>query len=290
VTPATWQPPRRTFPAGARPAVASGIASLLRLAGFCALWLALFVWLVPALGTALARQTYTLSTHAVQTLFASASGQHQVWQVGVQADDAYAGATGMRATIQTRLSQTVASGTTSYYWVGAYLRDGSFVQAGYYVPWYDSSHAGWFYCAFTAEQRQGPCVYGAAGTVTAGPHSYTLAATTVAGHSTWQALLDGRALGAFAWSSGDSGGNAPMLYAESSAMRSHPASSTLGPVSFTGFAVLRAGQRAYQPVTTAYPAYSAANVCPPYGLRVTGPGVALLGSGLDCPDTIVSLW
>lgn len=264
---------------------------VVRLAVFCALWLAIFVWPIPAAGTFVAHQTYALTTSAVSSLVRGAAQPHALWQVGLQAGGADAHATAMRATIGTRLPQRVASGTTSYYWVGSYLADGSFIQVGYYVPGYAPNSAGWFYCAFTPAGAKGPCVYGPLGSVAGAAHTYALSATKDAGgRPVWSASLDGRPIGSFTWSAGESGTSSPAIYAESSATRPHAAESILGPITVGGFAVRPRGARGYLPVSTVYPAYSAGDVCPPYGIHALDDGHAELGSGLECPNPFVALW
>ncbi|HEX6800693.1 MAG TPA: hypothetical protein VF116_23475 [Ktedonobacterales bacterium] len=264
---------------------------VVRLAIFCVLWLAIFVWPVPAAGALLAHQTYALTSEAVSSLVRGAAQPHALWQVGLQAgaDDAHA--TAMRATISTRLPQHVAAGTTSYYWVGSYLAGGSFIQEGYYVPGYAPSSAGWFYCAFTRAGAKGPCVYGPLGSVSGAAHTYALSAAKDAdGRAIWNATLDGRDIGSFTWSAGESGTTSPAVYAESSATQPHGAESILGPVTISGFAVRPHDASDYRPVSAVYPAYSAGDVCPPYGMRALGNGRAELGSGLECPTPIAALW
>lgn len=273
-----------------RPARSSG-PGVVRLAVFCALWLAIFVWPVPAAGAFLAHQTYALTTGAVSSLVRGAAQPHALWQVGMQAgaDDAHA--TAMRATIGTRLPQHVAAGTTSYYWVGSYLADGSFIQVGYYVPSYAPNSAGWFYCAFTRAGVKGPCVYGPLGSVSGSAHTYALnAAKDAGGQAIWNASLDGRPVGNFSWSAGESGATSPAVYAESSAAQPRAAESILGPVTISGFAVRPRDASDYRPVSAVYPAYSAGDVCPPYGIRALGEGRAELGSDLDCLTPIAALW
>ena len=264
--------------------------TVLRVMAFCALWLAIAVWAIPTAGTLLARQTYALSTGIVSSVVRSAAGPHALWQVGVQADATDAYVTALRATISTRLPQRVAAGTTSYYWVGSYLADGSFIQAGYYVPAYAPDAAGWFYCAFTHAGVKGPCVYGALGSVAGTAHAYALVASTGPdGQPVWSATLDGQPLGTFAWSAGESGSYSPAVYAESSAEHPQDAESILGPVTVGSFAIRLHGAGTYQPVSAVYPIYSA-DVCPPYGVRALGGDRVSLGSGLDCPNPLVALW
>ena len=264
---------------------------VVRLAVFCGLWLAIFVWPMPAAGAFLAHQTYALTNGAVSSLVRSAAQPHALWQVGLQAGGAEAHATAMRATIGTLLPQQVAADTTSYYWVGSYLTGGSFIQVGYYVPGYAPSSAGWFYCAFTPAGAKGPCVYGPLGSVAGAAHTYALSATKdVGGRPVWNASLDGRPIGSFTWSAGESGTASPTVYAESSAAQPRGAESILGPISVSGFAVRLRGASDYRPVSAVYPAYSAGDVCPPYGIRALGNGRAELGSGLECPNPLVALW
>ena len=226
-------------------------------------------------------------------------GDHTYWQVGVMAGPEASDTSGMRTRITTQLPQTVAARTTNYYWIGSYLDDGSFVQIRYFVPWSSPDSAGWFYCAFTASGDEGPCEYGPDGSVGANgsTHTYMLAVDTSAGAPTldgsgqviWDAVIDGVAVGRFAWTSGDTGDNSPGVYAESSGFAPHAATSELGPVDFPAPVMVRAdGQTAYAVAAHLRPVYSAGNVCPPYGARADGQGGVLLGSGLSCP--LVSQW
>jgi hypothetical protein len=263
---------------------------VLRVAAFCGIWLAVFVWGIPIGGVLLARQTYALTSDGVYALVQTAAQVHTLWQVGLRADVADAHATAMRATLSTHLPQRVAADTTSYYWVGSYLADGSFIQAGYYVLAYAPDTAGWFYCAFSRAGAEGPCVYGPLESVLAGSHTYALVATTGPdGTAIWSASLDGRGIGHFPWSVGDTGSASPAVYMESSAVHPHAAESVLGPMTVSGFAIRPAGAASYRPVRAVYPAYSAADVCPPYGIRALGGGKAALGSGLGCPSPAVAL-
>lgn len=228
------------------------------------------------------------------SLLAGPHAQHQYWQVGVMADASSTHASGMRAHITTRLPQRVADMTTNYFWIGSYLSDGSFIQIGYWIPWYDSARAGWFYCAFDNGRHKGPCIYGAMGTagIDGASHTYALeagadhaSAADGGGATTWRAMMDGRSLGEFRWTAGETGTNAPAIYAELSGFTPHASISQLGPVDFVGGIETRhRGQFSYQRAAHMTAAYSAANVCPPYGIAVDRRGGVLLGSGLACPD------
>lgn len=218
---------------------------------------------------------------------------HQYWQVGVMADASSAHATGIRTRITTRLPQRVGDKTTNYFWIGSYLSDGSFIQIGYWVPWYDSAHAGWFYCVFDSGRHKGPCSYGAMGTAGSDGASHTYALEAVADHAStgrggpamWRATVDGQSVGAFHWTARETGSNMPAIYAESSGFAPHASISQLGPVDFVGGIETRhAGQPGYRRAAHVTVAYSAANVCPPYGIAADGHGGVLLGSGLACPD------
>jgi hypothetical protein len=278
---------------------------LLKLAVLSALWLGLLMWPAPQLGafltTHLTNPALRLINRSVSTLpggvetFVSTSGPHQYWQVGLAADSNSRHATGMRATIQTRVPQRVSKDTTDYFWIGSYLADGSFIQLGYYVPGYDNAHAGWFYCSFTASGREGPCTYGPSGSAGTdrSNHTYTLeTAPAAAGQKArWRVELDGSQIGAFTWTTGETGTNAPVIYAESSGFDKHDSSNQLGPVDFAGgFAVRGGGSAAYTRPAHAIVMYSAPNVCPPYGIASDGHGGTLLGSGLACPDRFGMLW
>jgi hypothetical protein len=226
------------------------------------------------------------------SLLVAPHAMHQYWQVGVTADASSAHASAIRTRIITRLPQRVGDTTTNYFWIGSYLSDDSFIQIGYWVPWYDSAHAGWFYCAFDSSSRRGPCVYGAMGTAGSDGTSHTYALEAVAdgasGDSratTWRAEVDGQRVGEFRWTAGETGTNAPAIYAESSGFAPHTSISQLGPVDFMGGIEARqVGRQAYLHATHMLAAYSAANVCPPYGIASDGHGGVLLGSGLACPD------
>jgi hypothetical protein len=241
-------------------------------------------------------------------------GEHGVWQVGVRAMSLGGPATAMEARIQTRQPQQVADQTTNYYWVGSYLRDRSFIQVGYFLPWYSSAQAGWFYCAYTPTRQQGPCVFGDAGSVgddgtwhtyrlraeqpptanaehNTGANGLAALAETGAGRTasiatTWDVLVDGVVVGTFAWTASDTGDEVPTIYAESSGPAPHKANSTLGPVEFTDFAVRVVGRQTDELVTQGLPEYNATDICPPYGMRAGGDQALLLGSGLDCPGLL----
>ncbi len=278
---------------------------VLRLAVLCAIWLALLAWPAPQiaqfLATRFANPALGLIGRSVGTLpggvetFVSTTGPHQYWQVGMAATSDDSQATGMRASIETRVPEAVSQNTTDYFWVGSYLADGSFIQVGYYVPWYDNAHAGWFYCAFTASGHKGPCAYGPLGSagVDTTRHTYTLeTATTGSAHDpVWQAELDGAQIGQFTWTAADTGSNAPAIYAESSGFAKHDGSSQLGPVDFvSGLEVRTADAIQYARATHALAMYSAPNICPPYGVALDGHGGVRIGSGLACPDRWSELW
>src|SRR5258708_38520674 len=167
--------------AGYRPRTAAARGHrLLRILTFTVLGLALVLWPVPRVRSFFVSDVPRLADQAIHSAaswgaqaltripdrissLASPQAQHQFWQVGLTTGNEDAHATGMAASIVTTLPQQVSANTTSYYWVGSYLVDGSFLQAGYYVPARDARHAGWFYCAFFAHGQGGPCVYGALG-------------------------------------------------------------------------------------------------------------------------------
>jgi hypothetical protein len=266
----------------------------------CLVCVALFIWYTPQLSTYLSLSGLARVTAALQQIFTSNPGRTppgtashngqpllRFWQVGLEAGPEDAQAIGARSTIQTRLPQRVSANTTNYFWVGAYLRDNSFIQVGYYVPWYDQSHAGWFYCAFHSNGGEGPCVYGVVGSAGTNNtrHTYAMqAVTSSTGRVSWQMSVDSRPVGSFTWSSGSTGTNVPMIYAESSGFTPHPSTSQLGPVDFaSGLQVLLGRVAGYQPAAHLYVMYSASNVCPPFGMRRDGHGGVLLGSGLPCP-------
>lgn len=276
-----------------------------RIVGIAVLWLALMFWPAPQLGAFLAAQAphvagstvHDASVWASHTLaripdrihaIASPNEPHTYWQVGLTTGDEDAHSSGFRAAIVTVLPQRVSADTSNYYWTGSYLADGSFVQVGYYVPSRDPEHAGWFYCAFYKDGKEGPCEYGALGSAgqTGEAHTFTVesAATQGTGY-TWRANMDGATLGEFQWAAGESGNNTPVIYAESSGYRPHGADSVLGPVDFpAGLQVRHAGATGYAPARHLFAAYNAPNVCPSYGIAKDGHGGVLLGSGLKCPD------
>lgn len=218
--------------------------------------------------------------------FANSTGPHQYWQVGLGGSDNSAHATGMRTVIETRVPQQVSQDTTNYFWIGSYLADRSFIQAGYFVPSYDTARAGWFYCAFGGDGKQGPCKYGALGTAGSNGtrHTYTLESSIDAtGQPEWRVMLDGAQLGQFTWTSGETGASVPVIYAESSGFTPHEATSQLGPVEFSGIEARHAGNTTYAASSPLRVMYNAPNICPPYGIAGNGHGGAFLGSGLACP-------
>ena len=230
----------------------------------------------------------TIATGGTST--AATAGPHAIWQVGLQAPPSDAHATALRVRMQTRLPQKVAANTTNYFWIGSYLSDGSFIQIGYYVPWYQSDQAGWFYCAFADPQSNGDCHDAALGTVDGGGswHTYSLeAAADGGGAPGWAATFDGQQVGTFSWPAQDTGSHAPTIFAESSGNdpRATPGGD-LGPVDFSQFTAQLSGQRDGRTITDGLPSYNAANVCPPFGIRADGHGGVLLGSGLNCPATL----
>lgn len=292
-----------------RPRRSSFVTKLRRLAIFVVLWLGLLIWPTPQIADFLSAQGTNLAGTASTSVTrlmgrtvgsipgplgsADASQQHVFWQVGLAADSAPGHDTGVRTSIQTVLPQQVSDQTTNYYWVGAYLNDNSFIQAGYYVPWYDSTRAGWFYCAFSAGGHEGPCQYGPLGSAgtNASRHTYTMESdSNASGAAVWHILVDSTTIGEFMWTAGDTGTSAPVIYAESSGFTAHDPTSRLGPVDFSGLDVRAAGASAYAAAPHLRVVYNALNVCPPYGAATDGHGGALLGSGLSCPDRWTLLW
>jgi hypothetical protein len=314
-TPTTGRDPRRTSGPSrssrpSRPPGSGRDRTVFRLMLLGLLFVGLLVWPSPQIGAYLAAQGYASPGDAIRAAadwairttinipekldaLADPHAQHQYWQVGLGAGREDTGATGMRAEMDTRLPQRVADQTTNYFWVGAYLRDNSFIQAGYYVRWDDQSHAGWFYCAFHPDQSQGPCAYGDPGSAgdNAAQHTYTLAAAkSASGGFTWRAEMDGTALGSFDWPVGDTGTFAPTIYAESSGFAAHGPDSHLGPVDFrSGILVRHAGTTDYVKAARQLVQYNFPNVCPPYGLAADGHGGALIGSDEPCPDHFAPL-
>lgn len=276
-----------------------------RIVGIAVLWLALLIWPAPQLGRFLAAQAPRLagptihdaSVWASHTLaripdrihaIASPNEPHTYWQVGLTTGDEDAHSTGFRAAMVTLVPQRVSPDTSNYYWTGSYLADGSFVQVGYYVPSHDPMHAGWFYCSFYKDGKEGPCKYGPPDSAgqTGESHTFTLASSPAQGGDyTWRATMDDTALGEFQWAAGESGNNTPVIYAESSGYKPHGADSILGPVDFPGgLQVRHADATTYAAARHLFAAYNAPNVCPPYGIAKDGHGGVLLGSGLKCPD------
>jgi hypothetical protein len=297
----TWQPVSHVVPYRPR-ARAVGRQRRLRNLLIGLLWLALLashapqMWSflvsdLPQVASAALHDAATWANHTAARIpdriqvLANPHEQHVYWQVGLTTGDADIHATGMRARIVTRLPQQVNPDTTNYYWVGSYLSDSSFIQVGYYVPARDVKHAGWFYCAFYADGREGPCIYGSMGSAggDGAVHTYTLEAAQSG--MIWRALMDDRPLGTFRWTVGESGANTPVIYAESSGYQPHASISILGPVDFPdGVAVRHQRGDGYTRALHLWVVYSAPNVCPPYGVALDGHGGVLLGSGLACPD------
>jgi hypothetical protein len=308
-TPNGWRDRRSTRLTSLRPRRRTeSRRRLLLLTVLCLAWLGLLLWPGPKLGTFLSAQTARLA-HATGQVITRAvtvgtnhppgattsGGVHMAWQVGLAAVEAPDSDSGVRTVIQTRVPQRVSDQTTNYFWVGAYLSDGSFLQAGYYIPWYDDAHAGWFYCAFAAGGQKGPCSLGPLGSAGANGsrHTYTIETVpgTTAGKIDWRATMDGTTVGQFTWTAGSTGAYMPGIYAESSGFAPHAAASQLGPVDFSGGVQVRpSGQTGYVTAPHAQVQYNAANICPPYGVATDGAGGALLGSGLDCPVGDSLLW
>lgn len=282
---------------------------LLLLVVLCLAWLGLLIWPGPQLSAFLKAETARLAhvtsqgiTRVVTTGTSHlpganppGNGRHTTWQVGLAAVGAPNQDTGVRTVIETRLPQRVSDQTTNYFWVGAYLSDGSFLQAGYYVSSNDTTHAGWFYCAFAAGGQKGPCAMGPAESAgdNGSRHTYTLETVPgkTAGTIEWRAAMDGTTVGQFTWTAGDTGAYMPAIYAESSGYAPHAASSQLGPVDFSGGIQVRpSGQTGYVTAAHVQVQYNAADICPPYGVATDGSGGALLGSGLDCPAGSSLLW
>lgn len=276
-----------------------------RIVGIAVLWLALMFWPTPQIGAFLATQVPSIAGPALHdtsvgvahtlaripdriSSIASPNEPHTYWQVGLTTGDEDAHSTGFRAAIVTIVPQRVSPDTSNYYWTGSYLADNSFVQVGYYVPSHDPAHAGWFYCAFYKDGKEGPCAYGPLDSAgqTGESHTFTLESSAAQGGGyTWRASMDGTPLGEFEWATGESGSNTPVIYAESSGYKPHGADSVLGPVDFPeGLLVRHAGAKTYAPARHLFAAYNAPNVCPPYGMKADGHGGVLLGSGLKCPD------
>jgi|GEM_PF-3234371 len=219
--------------------------------------------------------------------------QQQYWQVGVRSGAESSDVTAMRTTIRTHLPKNVADHTTDYFWIGSYLSDKSFIQIGYAVPWYDhTTH--WFYCAFTASNDRGPCVIGPpnSGGSEGSWHHYTL--QTVPGNQAnqwnWEALFDGKQIGIIPGLPASSGKFSPAVYVEQSAFNDQSAINDLGPIEFQPAIEVRIHNQSFIAALHGWPMYSLPQTCPPYGIHFTANNHVFLGSGLNCPSTLLPVW
>lgn len=236
--------------------------------------------------------TQTQSPLPLNVSVPTAPALQQYWQAGVLAGPAAQHATAMRTTIRTRIPHAVADNTTDYFWIGAYLADGSFIQAGYAVPWYDRSPH-WFYCSFTPTGAKGPCDFGAPNS--AGPdqswHSYALQSAPTSAGALWTVTVDSRAVATFPATSGTTGTHTPGVYIEQSAFTPHAPINDLGP---SAFAPALEIQTVTHPTFFAAPharaSYSAPGTCPTYGIGVAGFNDLMLGNGIACPPDGANLW
>lgn len=216
----------------------------------------------------------------------------QYWQAGALAGAAAQHATGFRTTIRTHLPHVIADHTTDYFWIGSYLADGSFIQVGYAVPWYDHAPH-WFYCAFTPSGVKGPCNFG--GPQSAGPdqswHTYALQATPTPPGAIWTVLVDGRSVANFPFASGTTGDHTPGVYVEQSAFTPIMPINDLGPTEFAPAIVVQTvAHPDYFAAPHAHSSYSSPGVCPAYGVGVARFNDLLLGTGIACPPDGADLW
>jgi len=217
------------------------------------------------------------------------------WQVGVVAGGDGQHVSAMRTRIRTHLPHTVADKTTDYFWIGSYLADGSFIQIGYAIPWYDAQPR-WFFCAFDPNGTKMQCPLGEP--QSAGPaeawHSYTLIATRVQpDHWLWVAQIDDHVIGSIPEQVGSTGVATPGVFVEQSAFAPHAATNDLGPVEFSpAIEVVQGGASTthFTAATTGNVAYSTLDVCPPYGVGLAGKNDVLLGTDLPCLPAGTYLW
>lgn len=217
------------------------------------------------------------------------------WQVGATASSDARDTTAMRTRIHTDIPTAVADQTTNYFWIGSYLSDGSFIQVGYAVPWFDKMPR-WFYCEFDRAGKKGPCQMGEPNSIGAEGewHSYALESRSDATSGTWQwvALVDGVAVGSIPENVGTTGSYTPSIFVEQSAFAPHAATNDLGPVEFyPAIEFQTANSDQYTSAASARATYSLPSAtCPPYGLGVAGANDIVLGSGLGCPPSGTWLW
>ncbi len=220
--------------------------------------------------------------------------KHQYWQIGVVADSSAINSTGMQTRIQTRLPSAVTAGTSEYFWIGSYLSDRSFIQIGYAIPW-NQLRGEWFYCVFSSIGVKGPCVYGEPGSVGGTGKWNTFALTSAPignGRFLWTAELNGIRLGSFSMQTGSTGPNTPGVYGEQSSYTAASASDVFPEIEFfPAIQVISAGHsNRYSAPNHATVYYSAANVCPPYGLAVVQPNNVYIGSHLSCAQPYQYVW
>lgn len=219
------------------------------------------------------------------------------WQVGISAGSDAFGATAMRTSLRVVQPHHIAARTTDFFWIGSYLADGSFIQAGYEVPW-NAPTPHWFFCAFNSDGTEGPCKVGppgsggAAGTV----HTFSLAVKPAdqAGQWDWVATMDSRAIGDMLRSAGSTGLEAPAVYIEQSAFVATPPVNDLGPVTFApALEISKASEDAapeYVAPQHAFATESSSAACPAYGVREMRVNDVEIGSGLPCLPTGQVLW
>ncbi len=218
------------------------------------------------------------------------------WQTGVLAGGDATNATAMQTTIRTVQPNHIASQSTDYFWIGSYLADGSFIQVGYAVPWFDPEPR-WFFCTFDPQGNEGPCPLGPPGS--AGPsgavHTYTLVAQPAdqAGTWDWVASMDGQTIGDATLGAGDTGRQTPSIFVEQSSFAPLSATNDLGPVDFNPaiqFSHDTNGSPDFSAPQHARPAYSSSSACPPFGVNVIASNAVQLGSQLSCLPTDTNLW
>jgi hypothetical protein len=217
------------------------------------------------------------------------------WQVGAIADDDATNIVAMRTTIRTHIPSAIPDKTSDYFWIGAYLADGSFIQIGYAASWYDHSPR-WFYCMFDSAGVKGACPQGpdhSAGSEGSW-HSYELRATPgdTPGIWIWTAQVDGKSVGSLSAPSGAVTASHISIVAEQSSFTPHLPSNALGAVEFRpAIELMTEGNQAhFRAPQSARAAYSSDQICPPYGIAASGTNDVRLGSGLPCLLNGSDLW
>jgi hypothetical protein len=190
------------------------------------------------------RRAISIAILLVVSLFVSVgsagAGVRQVGGWGYSSTNAYSGATAVRTTItQPALPQTTydAPGVSFVYlWIGTYLADGSFYQAGYVTRDYDCpTKLRWFVWAFNPQGQTAVSKFGPCGLT--GKNTFTLRqARLPMGEYVWVADMNGSSLSGslFVPAARDIGTNLPNVVSETSRLTSAlpNVNNQMGPVTY----------------------------------------------------------